>query len=65
MFPGDELKSIMWKATRSTITTDFEVAMEEMRRIDENAFKHVMSKYFAHQWTRSAFLTHTKCLAGK
>jgi hypothetical protein len=58
--PGDELKEALWAAARSTTMPDFTRAMNNLKKLNEAAWKD-MCDLPASMWTRAAFSTHTCC----
>ena len=50
----------MWAAARETTKLGFEAKMEMMRKVDVNAYGHLMGIDCAH-WSRHAFSTWPKC----
>ncbi|XP_058776275.1 uncharacterized protein LOC131650589 [Vicia villosa] len=41
-FPGKQLKELMWKAAKATYPQAWEREMKEMRKVNEEAFKHLL-----------------------
>ncbi|XP_075644142.1 uncharacterized protein LOC142615291 [Castanea sativa] len=57
---GKLLKDLMWVAARETTKLGFEAKIEMMRKVDVNAYGHLMGIDCAH-WSRHAFSTWPKC----
>lgn len=57
---GLTLKNLFWAAVKSTTVPKWNVVMNEMKTVNEDAFCWFKEKH-ATQWTRSHFQEHTKC----
>ncbi|XP_058725523.1 uncharacterized protein LOC131596801 [Vicia villosa] len=58
-YPGKQLKELMWKAAKATYPQAWEREMKEMRKINEEAFKHLL-KIPPRHWSKSHFKYRTK-----
>ena len=59
-FKIDMIRNKVWQAARSSKVEDFVEVMEQIRRIDERAWRWLTEKP-ATQWSRSHFRTYPKC----
>lgn len=57
---GEHLKEAMWIAARCTTMVEFNKAMENVKKIDEAAWKE-LNELAPGMWTRAAFSTYTCC----
>ncbi|XP_030525043.2 uncharacterized protein LOC115737179 [Rhodamnia argentea] len=57
---GMELKRLVWKATMATRVCDFNLAMEELKAVNEKAHDW-LSQRPPVQWSKSHFGTSSKC----
>ncbi|XP_058760393.1 uncharacterized protein LOC131633723 [Vicia villosa] len=58
-FPGKQLKEIMWRAAKATYPQAWEREMREMRKVNEEAYKHLL-KVPPRFWSKSMFKYRTK-----
>ncbi|CAK8573255.1 unnamed protein product [Lathyrus sativus] len=58
-FPGKHLKELMWRAAKSTYPQAWEREMKEMRKVNEEEFKHLW-KTPPRYWSKSMFKYNTK-----
>jgi hypothetical protein len=54
------MKAALRKAARASRVEEFKVAMEEMKKLNEEAFNEMMA-LGPKMWARSAYKTDTKC----
>lgn len=59
-FPGKQLKDLMWKAAKATYPQQWERYMQELRKVNEEAFRHLI-KIPPRFWSRSRFSFNPKC----
>ena len=59
-FPGKQLKELMWRAAKATYPQAWEKEMKEMRKVNEEAYKHLL-KIPPRYWSKSMFKYNTKC----
>lgn len=59
-FPGNELKLAMWSAARANTSVEFNVAINELKALNEDAWQE-LRQIPANQWSRSAYSTATCC----
>lgn len=57
---GEHLKEAMWKAARCTTMPEFNKAMDDLKKMDEAAWKE-MSEHAPGTWSRAGFSTYTCC----
>ncbi|XP_038701798.1 uncharacterized protein LOC119998517 [Tripterygium wilfordii] len=60
VFPGRELKDLMWKAARATLPQEWLRTMKEIEKKDVGAYTRLMG-IEPRFWTRSHFNGHPKC----
>ena len=60
VFKDKRLKSLLWKAAKSDTVRRFESAMEEIKVVDDEAYKWLMATG-PHHWSRSHFRSTPKC----
>uniref|UniRef100_A0A803PQG0 SWIM-type domain-containing protein n=1 Tax=Cannabis sativa TaxID=3483 RepID=A0A803PQG0_CANSA len=60
VFKDKTLKDLLWKAAREPTIRRFEGAMEEIKKISNEAYEWLMAAG-PSQWSRSHFRTHPKC----
>ncbi|XP_058776171.1 uncharacterized protein LOC131650482 [Vicia villosa] len=58
-FPGKQLKELMWRAAKATYPQAWEREMREMRKVNEEAYKHLL-KIPPRFWSKSQFKYTTK-----
>ncbi|XP_058733836.1 uncharacterized protein LOC131605506 [Vicia villosa] len=58
-FPGKQLKEIMWRAAKATYPQAWEREMREMRKVNEEAYKHLLNVP-PRFWSKSMFKYNTK-----
>ncbi|XP_060961755.1 uncharacterized protein LOC133031967 [Cannabis sativa] len=59
-FPRLLLKQLLWNAARSTIEADFDRRMEEIKKVNVNAYNWLAAKQ-PSEWTKSHFKEGVKC----
>ncbi|XP_077215829.1 uncharacterized protein LOC143850465 [Tasmannia lanceolata] len=59
-FKGKILKDIMWSAAYATTSIEFQSKMEEMEKLDKNAYAY-LKKINPTLWSRSGFSPRSKC----
>ncbi|XP_039162931.1 uncharacterized protein LOC120290646 [Eucalyptus grandis] len=57
---GVELKKLLWKAAMATRVCDFDLAMAQLKAVDEKAYDW-LSQRPSVQWSKSYFRTNSKC----
>ncbi|KAL3744004.1 hypothetical protein ACJRO7_013281 [Eucalyptus globulus] len=57
---GVELKKLLWKAAMATRVCDFDLAMAQLKAVDEKAYDW-LSQRPPVQWSKSYFRTNSKC----
>lgn len=58
---GKTLKDVLWAIVKTTTVPHFKnKTMEDMKRLDENAYKWLLNKP-ANQWSKSHFDSYPKC----
>jgi hypothetical protein len=57
---GEQMKKALWIAARATTIPEFERAMENMKKLNEDAWKD-MSQIPPSMWSRSGYSTYTQC----
>lgn len=60
-FPGSELKDKVWEATRSSNIHGFEKKMEQIKNMNEGAYKWLIEHTNKENWSRAFFEYHAKC----
>ncbi|XP_012574218.1 uncharacterized protein [Cicer arietinum] len=60
MYLGKKLKELMWKAAKSTYPEQWEREMKELRKVNEEAYKHLV-KIPPMFWSKSRFSFNSKC----
>ncbi|XP_058757061.1 uncharacterized protein LOC131630284 [Vicia villosa] len=58
-FPGKQLKELMWRAAKATYPQAWDKEMREMRKVNEEAYKHLL-KIPPRFWSKSQFKYTTK-----
>lgn len=59
-WPGKAYKDLVWAAARSYTEPEFRKFMEEIKNLDEAAYKYLMSQE-PSTWSRHGFCIQTKC----
>jgi len=59
-YPGKKLKELMWRAAQATYTTDFDREMNEIKKISEEAYNHLLQTPVKH-WSKSKFSNGPLC----
>jgi hypothetical protein len=59
-YPGKKLKELMWRAAKATYTTAFDREMNEIKKISEEAYNHLMQTPVKH-WSKSKFSNGPLC----
>ncbi|KAK2381886.1 hypothetical protein QL285_069460 [Trifolium repens] len=59
-YPGEQMKQSLWVAARATTVPEWEKAMENMKKLNEEAWKD-MSQIPPSMWSRSGYSTRTQC----
>ncbi|CAJ2671965.1 unnamed protein product [Trifolium pratense] len=59
-YPGEQMKQSLWIAARATTVPEFERAMENMKKLNEDAWKDI-SQIPPSMWSRSGYSTYTQC----
>ncbi|XP_073138973.1 uncharacterized protein [Henckelia pumila] len=59
-FRGVAIKNSLWAAARATRVEEFKIRMEDLKKIDENAYAWLAKKP-EHHWCKAFFSTIPKC----
>jgi hypothetical protein len=62
-YPCEQMKQSLWIAARATTVPEWEKAMENMKKLNEESWKDMSQIPLSMwpMWPRSAYSTHTQC----